>query len=720
MNEKDLLNVLNSFREYNDKRKERALQIAPKNSAIALHLVPLLLNYNHQRLPGFVNTDETHGGLPFFKPGDDETAAAQRYLSDFDATAKNLGINIAPRSKHASQSNGGYYGGQSDGGDYGSYGSTDMGESGGYGAYGNEKPRFARADEDGAGGEKTLIESLILMGSIGSAAQNAKSDFDYWAVVDEKKLEKSDLKYLKKKLLLIEEWGDKQGVELHFFITDLNKAQDNNFGSADKESAGSSQARLLKEEFYRTALHVSGKMPVWWATPPGANDMEYKKVMGILADSNKIPLSTFVDLGNLCDITMGEFFGAALWQINKAFDSPFKSVLKMAMLESFIDPDGNTLLLCDELKDNVRAAKSPPQALDPYLIMLSRLLDYYQKKNKPKVVELLRKCLYNKVNTKITPNTRKKSKLTFKEQMMLHYVNEWNWSDAATADLNQYEEWDFDRMLNLGSELHAFLIDTYKVLTDQLGARADSKNLISDADRTVLGRKLFSFYSKKPGKVELVKRASDDALRQESCTFMPIIVRGKKPLWALSRGNITTEVARKQNVDYAQLRKNTELTELIAWATVNQIVDTRSFMHLIPNPLPVTLTSIQQLIKLISERMPHKSISSIPNEYLLHSAKTDKLIIVVNMVTQSWVKKIEDITMISRNTHGEIFAETQSGKTALNKLVELVSKATHEAIRHPMDFFKILIPQSDHSVKLEKQMYGVVLKLLKQGSAPHI
>lgn len=630
--------------DWNKQRRQIAVQISPAGASVALNFIPLLFHYNHASMPCYIESPDGAGGIEVFELTDDMRQTAASLLPDYKGIEKDINW---------------------------------------------WRPK------------KCLIESLLLMGSVGSSAQNAASDYDYWLMIDRKKLTEAEVRYLETKLAAVEKWADeKQKIEVHFFLTDLNMVQANDFGSVDKESAGSSQARLLKEEFYRTCIHVAGKYPAWWLTPPGATDAEYAATLKKLAASYEVDMKRYIDLGNVSEISPGEIFGAALWQINKALSAPFKSLIKIALLDSFIDPDGNKMLLCDELKRNILAKSSAPAQVDPYLIMIKRILDFYARKDRKEVVDLLRKCFYNKVKVKVTPALRKKAQPSFKEDAMLRFVAEWKWDDATTANLNDYENWNFDAMTKMGSELHGALIEIYKRVTDTLKTNEDVKSRLTDADLTVLGRKIFSFYKKKPGKIDFVKKASDDALRQESVTFMPVVQMGKKPVWTVYRGNVSTDVARKVNVEHTAIRKSQSLAELICWLTMNQVIDSGTFLHLIPNPLPVHLKTIQDLVKLINEFAPPRSISAIGNAELLKSEKITDLLVIANFVSQPWAKFIEEVALLYRNNHGENFCEALDGKGGSERIAEIGAQIGPSI--NPNAVFRMVVPRSENSAKFEK------------------
>lgn len=104
------------------------------------------------------------------------------------------------------------------------------------------------------------ILAVYAMGSLGTVAQTAKSDLDCWVCYD------GDLSLdqeigLKRKLDALGLWAESEfGLEAHFFPMRMEDVRANIFSSGDEESSGSAQALLLKEEFYRTALKIAGKI----------------------------------------------------------------------------------------------------------------------------------------------------------------------------------------------------------------------------------------------------------------------------------------------------------------------------------------------------------------------------------------------------------------------------------------------------------------------------
>ena len=102
------------------------------------------------------------------------------------------------------------------------------------------------------------ISFLALMGSIGTVAFTEESDMDFWVGIDVQS-DDVDLFSLEDRFRNIEQWAyDTARLETHFFIADLNKIRCDDYGSLSEESCGSTLGKLLKDEFYRTAIILEG------------------------------------------------------------------------------------------------------------------------------------------------------------------------------------------------------------------------------------------------------------------------------------------------------------------------------------------------------------------------------------------------------------------------------------------------------------------------------
>jgi len=211
------------------------------------------------------------------------------------------------------------------------------------------------------------VHSLFLMGSVGTIAQSSKSDFDVW-VCHDPELTDNQLSELRAKCNAIEKWSETIDLEVHFFLMNAEKFKRGEVHELSSESSGSTQHHLLLEEFYRTSLLVAGRYPIWWLIPP-EQEKNYDELAHELTYKRFIPKNEIIDFGGLSQIPAEEFFGAALWQVYKGIDSPYKSVLKILLMETYASVYPNSELLSLQYKTMVFDGVIDLSQLDPYIVL---------------------------------------------------------------------------------------------------------------------------------------------------------------------------------------------------------------------------------------------------------------------------------------------------------------------------------------------------------------
>ncbi len=656
-----LLKNKNTFLEYNKYRLKKAFVLSPKKAALVFRALPFLLQVNFKGFPGYIDDPDTPRGIKLFR--------------------------LSQKSRQALQT-----------------------------LFPGIPPNIY--DDPGVRAKKAFIHSFLLMGSIGTIAQADKSDFDFWVCVQEDLKNPAQTELFCQKLRLIEEWAEKEHeVEVHFFSMDIRKVQESNFGESDKESAGSSQAKLLKEEFYRTMILVMGKIPIWWIIPPGVDDQEYQKLKSFIASHEELGKNNFTDLGNLYQISYEEFFGAALWQMNKAMDSPFKSVLKMGMLEGYIGTEGNPALLCTELKRKVFLTEKGRATADPYRTMFNHILRYYKSIGNEEVLDLLCKCFYIKINVKANLEMLDDKSLNFKEKALINYINRWEWEQDTLDDLNNYKDWNFNKVLKLGGEVHSYMVKTYQSLADRLKEGPSEKQIITESDLTILGRKLFTFYSKKPNKIENLRKAFDDGLIQDDLTFHASYDKSRRIVWSLYRGQFARATIDEQDLNHKLIKKHSDLIYTIIWMVYNKICDLKTHLYLTPNPTEVVLADIQRLVKEIYEFFPDFKISTLKNQDLLSSAKKKKVYMLLNFFSERTKSEIESASMFYLTTWGELFFESfDEPKAGVEKFCEYIKEHHAKDVTKLPSYFRVFVPKGQQSEKLSRNVHSSISK--KTGPVP--
>lgn len=501
-----LLQNRDLFDEFNRLRYRNVCHTFPENYSLIFKMVPFLLHTNFRGLPGFVAHPETPCGIAYYVPDEPTAHLVNGYFS--------------------------------------------------------KKCKFKERENLNEG----FIEFLSVMGSVGSVAQTTRSDFDIWVGIHRDSVDQEGYRRFLEKLRGIEEWLERLRLEVHFFPTDIKSVSNNVFGSVDSESCGSAQALMLKDEFYRTAILISGKIPYWWMTAPGISDEEYAQRYKRHLETEGSAMGQFVDIGNISRIEKGEFFGAALWQLVKSLQSPFKSFIKMCLIEKYLfsDPGDRVTLLSNTLKENVILNRNlDAQAIDGYLLMFKTVEDYFLKSDKMKEVDMLRACFYMKVQPNLSSLNKYAHAGSEKRQLIGRYVQEWKWDSDRLKHLDTFYGWSMEDLLKFDHELKVYMIQSFQALTKSRDLVGDNQ-LITEDDLKIISRKLLSHYLPKPKKVKQFCFSFDDSVYE-----MELSVARQDNTWQLYRGEMQKE---QHKIKFTNmLYGSPNLTDLCLWTAYCKI-----------------------------------------------------------------------------------------------------------------------------------------------------
>jgi adenylate cyclase class 1 len=231
--------------------------------------------------------------------------------------------------------------------------------------------------------------------------------------------------------------------------------------------------------------------------------------------------------------------------------------------------------------------------------------------------------------------------------------------------------------------------------------------MISEQDITVLGRKLFTFYSQKQGKVQLMKKAFDEGLWQESITFAADYNKQRKVLWSFYSGKHNKQDLSSWKAKDKLLKQGLNILSIVIWAIHNGMLDKKTSLYFVlPNPSPVGLADIQKLMETTIEFFPSSKISSISNKDLLSHEKRTRILIVLNFDSPRWLQEIKTISVIYLNSWGELFCESYDAKVGVEKILEYI-------LEDPMNLKKnytIFIPHSQYSKKIHDSLKSLIVK----------
>ena len=557
---------------YNHFRKSIFLELAPKDAESILYLLPWMLSVNDPAVPGYV---------PNLK----------RAIAVFGASTDQVLIRREPSFKTL----------------------FNIRKSGSL-----LKPST----------QVSLIQGLYTIGSVGTISQTAHSDCDIWVCINKADFDKSAKAHLLQKINLIKDWMDANlRIPVYFFICDLDDIRNSNFGVTDAESSGSAQRNVLKEEFYRTSILISGKIPLWWLCFDPAETVDYH-AFSVQYANEAFADYDCIDMGPSASVDHDEYFGAALWQFNKALTHPMKSVMKMLLLEMLLaSPEED--LLCHRFRNSILNQAQDFVFHDPSIFTLNAILQYSRSIH-PDKFEFILQCSYLRYDLRFHAK-----KLTIKENLAKEIFQTYPLNREQIYRLNDFAGWPLLEQLEFGEKIFGLLLNIYKGIMDH---HQDVISGITRQDMTIIGRKLAVCLERKRGKINIIHKPLFNP------NLPTLLFVNEKKLWHVSAvGEPSKPVV-----------AGADIVCCIAYLVWNDLYGSSS-VRMTPNPTPITLQEINNLAKRIREIFGVFDITGADFDHFLEIEKVTKMLIIVNFEKPGHARDIDNLCVIYSNHWGELF-----------------------------------------------------------------
>ena len=560
---KELSRLRARFLKINQGRLARALEGLSTRQQQVLTLLPLFFHVNHPLLPGYVS-GTTPAGVSGFEPDADLLAEAQRLTRSFTYKARH-------------------------------------------------------------GNPPQPIHGLFLMGSLGTLAQAEQSDMDLW-VCHAPGLDEQALAELRRKCQLLEDWAATQGAEAHLFLIEpqgfVQGERDSRLSSDD---CGTTQHYLLLDEFYRTALWLAGRTPLWWLVPV-YQEHNYRDYTQTLLSKRFIRVTDALDLGHLAHIPAGEYVGAGLWQLYKGIDSPYKSLLKLLLTETYASEHPHVRCLSLDFKQAVFANRLDLDELDPYVMVYRRIEQYLLRRGETARLELVRRSLYLKVNKKLGGLGRSRN-AGWQRQLLARLAEEWGWDERQLALLDSRSQWKVRQVAVERRELVAELNHSYRFLT-QFAREQNANSRADQRDLNVLGRRLYAAFERRAGKIEVINPGIAPDLAEDTLTLVQSPNR-KEPgthHWGLYNGNLGVH----EWEHFSPIKRCRELLELLTWAHRNGVIDSSTRLALHPGASDLSEFELFNLIGSLQQGIP-LPLETVSEVRLLQPSVADEILLLVNV-----------------------------------------------------------------------------------------
>ncbi|MEQ1622780.1 MAG: class I adenylate cyclase [Methylococcales bacterium] len=504
---KDLQIILQRFKKLHLMRLTRIQEFLQPRQRQFLELLPLIFHQNLPLLPGFVSSN-TPAGIVDYRPDNLAIAAAKQFSKSF-----NMGRQPS---------------------------------------------------------EERDIDGVYLMGSVGSIAFSKTSDMDIW-LCHRPGLPEAALADLQKKATAVEQWAATLDLEVHFFLMDGSKFRSGEDTPMSSESSGHTQHYLLLEEFYRTAIYIAGKSPVWWLVPPH-QELNYSQYVNHLLTKRFIYPHEIIDFGGLEAVPAEEFTSATLWHLYKALHAPHKSLLKLLLLECYSSEYPSTQWLCQIIKEAVYQGTFANIDLDPYLLIYQKVEQYLQQNQSINRLNLARECFYLKIMG-LSDSAMDALNRTYRERYMQSIAQRYHWpASILTSHLSK--NWDISKATSEHAVIMQAHTHCYRVIMGF--AREHGLPQQSNNDLKLIGRKLNAFLEKKPGKVEILTTRNEVHVIATELSIVASHLSHEQESWNLYLGQITMANA----AGLEPLQKSSNLCGLLCWLIANGLCHRHQKFHL--------------------------------------------------------------------------------------------------------------------------------------------
>ena len=436
---------------------------------------------------------------------------------------------------------------------------------------------------------KGLIEGLFLMGSVGSIAFSKSSDMDIW-LCHQSDLFPDQINELQKKATAIENWAASLDLEVHFFLMDSRQFALGQDTPMSKESSGKTQHYLLLEEFYRTAVYIAGKSPAWWLVPPHQEN-NYTNYIRHLKDNRFVFEQELIDFGGLESVPPEEFISATLWHIYKSLNSPHKSLLKLLLMECYASEYPNPQWLSEEIKLAIYQGTFLTTDLDPYLLIYKKVDAYLQKGQSSGRLALARESFYLKVMGS-SANTMDSRSRNYREDYLKKIAESWKWPVYTLPNLKKQRFWDIKKATEEHGIILQQLSHCFRMILSFATEHVDKENYQGSNDQKLIGRKLYSFLEKKPGKIEIITTRQEVYAKENELSIVETRFPNGAQGWLLFVKKVKINNVGNSEVLY----KTRTLMELFCWIVVNGLYQKNLQIHFSSTSFNLANDEIQTIL----------------------------------------------------------------------------------------------------------------------------
>lgn len=466
------------------------------------------------------------------------------------------------------------------------------------------------------------IEGLFLMGSVGSIAFSKTSDMDIWLCYNPK-LDAEQIDELQQKASAVEKWAESLNLEVHFFLINNEQFRNGENLPISSESSGQTQHYLLLEEFFRTAIYIAGKAPAWWIVPP-EQEHHYGAYLSHLLENRFISPREVIDFGGLDAVPAEEFISATLWHIYKSLGSPYKSLLKLFLMESYASEYPHTQWLSLTLKTAIYQGEIDLDKLDPYLMFYEKVEEYLRLVASQKRLSLSRQCFYLKIMGSSPASLDAKSRAT-RAQTLQNIAQVWNWPNDMLDNFGKHRYWDIHKAIYENDVICDQLKQCLR-MSLRFAGQYIARDYRNNQDLRLIGRKLHAALEQKPGKVEIITTRSNIHQHEDAFSIIETESAPPESRWRLYCGHI--KAASSETVT---IKTGGSLMEVLCWLVVNEQYRYQPKVHLTLTSQNISPAETQKILQQLQQFFNAKQNGDDSLENYTHPNRFQSSLLFINL-----------------------------------------------------------------------------------------
>ncbi|WMS86139.1 class I adenylate cyclase [Pleionea litopenaei] len=576
------------------------------------------------------------------------------------------------------------------------------------------KPRAVRQIE---------IEGIYLMGSAGSVAHSMQSDFDVWVCCSED-LSPERKALLRDKRAKIQSWAEELAIDCSIYLVQQSKIIDST-AENEKETI---QNGLLLDEFYRTQVYLAGRYLLWWLVPPEW-EHAYAEYTKKLISARFVQSDDWIDFGAIPEIPREEYINNALWYINKALESPYKTALKLVLMESYLSQYPNVKPLSNSYKIFVHNLIDNATVIDAYLLMHRKVEEYLILNDQFDRLEFVRRCLYQKINYRLGRSSATKHKAP---DIVKQLIEEWGWSDEKRKVFDNRAQWDINQ---IGNEKRLYikqLITSFRTIgqflkQDDAFFEKYKKQLQS------LSRKISANLELTQGKIE---RVNINFVPKMTGKHLSLVrqTKGKEfELWSFYDRAISQQESNSAEPVY-QCRS---LLELLAWAKTNGLLNEDTSVQYRDSKQQLQYDELERLIQTLlatkvgdstKDNSVYESLPLINKMHCYINVAQDKLTNIakhgMHIITQKidpfcygneCLNLIETIDLHYENSWGEQFVIHFHGDNSMSEAAISILELIKRQSKQPeLNYYSFTSMRADEVVTRVKLFFRHLINAYSQ------